>query len=325
MRVFITRPIPGKALNELKAQHEVIVWPGECAIPRDDLLAGVKGTDAIISLVTDRIDTEVLDAAGPQLKIIANYAVGYDNIDLAAAKARRAVVTNTPSALGDSVAELTIALILALSRRIVESDRWMREANYVCWVPGLFLGQDLTGKTIGIVGLGRIGMAVSARATDLFGMHVLYHGRSEKPVARALGYEFTTLPDLLQRSDVVSLHVPLTPETHHIIGEKELVFMKPTAILVNTARGPVVDEKALYQALVEKRLWGAAIDVYEHEAGLLDDANWWKFTKQTNIIMTPHIGSATVEAREEMTRMVVDNVLAVLAGKEPINPVEGSQ
>lgn len=324
MKVFITRPIPGKALDELKALHEVVVWPGECAIPRDELLAGVKGADAIIALVTDRIDGEVMDAAGPQLKLVANYAVGYDNIDLAAAKARHVVVTNTPSALGDSVAELTIALILALSRRIVEADRWMREAQYVCWVPGLFLGQDLTEKTIGIVGLGRIGMAVAKRTRSLFGMRVLYTARSEKAEAAAFGYTFTSLSNLLQESDVVSLHVPFSPETRHLIGEKELLLMKPTAMLINTARGPVVDEKALYEALVNKRLWGAAIDVYEHEAGLTDDATWWKFTKQTNIIMTPHIGSATVEAREEMTRIAVDNVTAVLAGKEPINPVEGN-
>lgn len=324
MKVFITRPIPGKALDTLKAQHEVIVWPGECAIPRDDLLAGVKGADAIISLVTDRIDAEVLGTAGPQLKIVSNYAVGYDNVDLAAAKERGVIVTNTASLLGDSVAELTIALILALSRRIVEADRWMREAQYVCWVPGLFLGLDLSGKTIGIVGLGRIGMAVAKRADALFGMKVLYTARSEKPEAAKLGYRFLNLPMLLQESDVVSLHAPLTPETRHLIAEKELALMKPTAMLINTARGPVVDEKALYEALVKKRLWGAAIDVYEHEAGLTDDATWWKFTKQTNIIMTPHIGSATVEAREEMTRIAVENVLAVLAGKPAVNPVDAA-
>lgn len=323
MKVFITRPIPGKALEELKAQHEVIVWPGECAIPRNDLLAGVKGVDVIISLVTDRIDAEVLDAAGPQLKMIANYAVGYDNIDVAESKKRGIIVTNTASLLGDSVAELTIALILALSRRIVEADRWMREAQYVCWVPGLFLGLDLSGKTIGIVGLGRIGLAVAKRAQALFGMRVLYTARSEKAEAAKLGYSFVDLRTLLMESDVVSFHVPLSHATHHLIGPAELALMKPTAMLVNTARGPIVDEKALYEALVNKRLWGAAIDVYEHEAGLTDDATWWKFTKQTNIIMTPHIGSATIEAREEMTRIAVDNVLAVLAGKPALNPVEG--
>lgn len=323
MKIFITRSISGTALEKLKQQHSVTIWPGKGAIPRNELLAGVKGVDAIISLLTEKIDTEVFAAAGPGLKIVANFAVGYDNIDLGAAKSRGVIVTNTPSRLGDSVAELTITLMLALSRRIVEADRWMREGNYTCWDPALFLGQDLSGKTLGIVGIGTIGFEVARRADALLGMKIVYAARSEKPDAAAHNYKFTTLVELLKTADVVSIHVPLTPETHHLICQDQLALMKPTAILVNTARGSVVDEKALYEALVNKKLWGAAIDVYEHEAGLTDDPIWWKFTKLPNVIMTPHIGSATVEARQEMTKIAVDNVLAVLSGQPPLTPAEG--
>lgn len=321
MKVFITRTIPGTAVELLKQQHSVTIWPETCAIPRQDLLNGIAGADAIISLLTERIDAEVLDAAGSQLKIVANYAVGYDNIDIAAAKSRGITVTNTPSRLGDSVAELTVALMLTLSRRIVEADRWMRQANYVSWDPSLFLGQDLSGKTIGIVGLGTIGFEVARRADALLGMKVVYTSHSEKTEAAAHNYKFTVLPELLKQSDVVSLHVPLSPQTHHLIAKDQLALMKPTAILINTARGPVVDETALYDALVNKKLWGAAIDVYENETGLQDDPIWWKLTKFPNIVMTPHIGSATIEAREEMTKIAVDNCLAVLSGQPPLNPV----
>lgn len=321
MKVFITRPIPGTGLDDLKKVHQVVIWPGTGAIPRPELLAGAAGADAIISLLTEKIDAEVLDAAGPNLKIVANYAVGFDNIDLPAAKSRGVVVTNAPGRLGDSVAELTIALILALSRRLVEADRWMREANYVSWDPTLFLGLDLSGKTLGIVGTGNIGFEVARRGDSLLGMKILYTARSEKPDAAAHNYKFTSLPELLKLSDVVSLHVPLTPQTHHLIGKDQLALMKPTAILVNTARGPVVDEAALYDTLVNRKIWGAAVDAYENETGLQDDPVWWKLTKLPSIIMTPHIGSATQEARQEMTQIAVDNVLAVLSGNPPLNPV----
>ncbi len=321
MKVFITRPIPGTGLDDLKKVHQVVIWPGTGAIPRPELLAGAAGADAIISLLTEKIDAEVLDAAGPNLKIVANYAVGFDNIDLPAAKSRGVVVTNAPGRLGDSVAELTIALILALSRRLVEADRWMREANYVSWDPTLFLGLDLSGKTLGIVGMGNIGFEVARRGDSLLGMKILYTARSEKPDAAAHNYKFTSLPELLKLSDVVSLHVPLTPQTHHLIGKDQLALMKPTAILVNTARGPVVDEAALYDTLVNRKIWGAAVDAYENETGLQDDPVWWKLTKLPSIIMTPHIGSATQEARQEMTQIAVDNVLAVLSGNPPLNPV----
>lgn len=321
MKVFITRQIPGSALEELKKVHQVDIWPGPGAIPRDILLEKVKGAAAIISMLTEKIDAEVLEAASPDLKIVANYAVGFDNIDLDAASQKNIAVTNTPSHLGDSVAELAIALVMALSRRIVESDKWMREGNYTAWDPGLFLGLDLSGKTIGIVGLGTIGLATARLANSVLGMKVVYTARAEKPEAAAFGWKFVKLTSLLSEADVISLHVPLTEETHHLIGKEQFEVMKPTAMLINTARGPVVDEIALYEALVNRKIWGAAIDVYEHETGLIDDPVWWKFTKLPNVIMTPHIGSATEGAREEMTKIVVNNVLAVLSGNQPLNPV----
>ena len=321
MKIFLTRQIPGIALEELKKVHQVDIWPGPGAIPRDILLDKVKAAAAIISLLTEKIDAEVFAAAGPGLKIVANYAVGFDNIDLSAAKSRGVIITNTPSRLGDSVAELTTTLILALSRRIVEADRWMRQGNYVTWDPSLFLGQDLSGKTLGIVGMGTIGFEVARRADSLFGMKILYTAHAEKPDAAAHNYKFIALPELIKQSDVISLHVPLTPETHHLIAKDQLALMKPTAILVNTARGPVIDEVALYQALSTRRIWGAAIDVYENETGLQDDPVWWKLTKLPNIIMTPHIGSATQEARAEMTKIAIDNILAVLSGQPPLTPV----
>jgi glyoxylate reductase len=322
MKIFLTRSIPGQALDDLKKVHQLDIWPGPGAIPRDILLQKVKDAAAIISMLTEKIDAEVVAAAGPGLKIVANYAVGYDNIDLVAAKTKNVIVTNTPSRLGDSVAELTITLILALSRRIVEADRWMREGNYQTWDPNLFLGTDLSGKTLGIIGMGTIGFEVARRADSLLGMKILYTARSEKPDAAAHGYKFVKPEELLAAADVVSLHVPLSEETRHLIGRDQLALMKPTAILINTARGPVVDETALYDALANKKLLGAAVDVYEHETGLQDDPVWWKLTKLPNIIMTPHIGSATDQAREEMTKIAVDNVLAVLSGQPPLNPVQ---
>ncbi|MBI2310164.1 D-glycerate dehydrogenase [Candidatus Collierbacteria bacterium] len=321
MKIFITRQIPGKALEELKKIHEVEIWPGPGIIPRDILLKKTAGTSAVIPMLTEKMDSEFFDKAGPDLKIVANYAVGFDNIDLDAASQKNIAVTNTPSHLGDSVAELTIALILALSRRIVESDKWMREGNYTAWDPSLFLGLDLSEKTIGIVGLGTIGLATARLADSVLGMKVVYTARSEKPEAAVPGWRFEKLPQLLSEVDVISLHVPLTPKTRHMIGKDQLDLMKPSAILINTSRGPVINEAALYEALVNRRIWGAAIDVYENETGLADDSTWWKMTKLPNIIMTPHIGSATIEAREEMTKIAVENVLTVLSGKPPVNPV----
>lgn len=323
MRIFITRHIPGKALEKLQQFHDVSMWGGQGAIPREEFLQRIVGVDAIIALLTEKIDTAVFDAAGSNLKIVANYAVGYDNVDILEAAKRHLVITNTPGNLGDAVAEMAMTLMLALARRVVDADRWMKAGNYTTWDPNLFLGLDLSGKTIGIVGMGTIGFEVARRADAMFGMPVLYTARTEKPDAAAHNYRFVTLPDLLKTADVVSLHVPLSAETTHLIGKEQFALMKPTGMLINTARGPIVDQSALYDAVVAKQIWGAALDVYEHESALMNDPVWAKLRELPNVIMTPHIGSATEGAREEMTQMVVDDVMAVLGGKPALHIVKG--
>jgi lactate dehydrogenase-like 2-hydroxyacid dehydrogenase len=285
--------------------------------PREQLLAGVRGAAALITLLTDRVDAELLDAAGPQLRIVANCAVGYDNVDLAAAAARGVVVTNTPGVLDEATADVAFGLVLATSRRLVEADRFVRTGADWIWGPQLFVGLDLSaGATLGIVGLGRIGMAVARRAAA-FGMRVLATGsRASGEEARALGVEPAELPRLLAESDVVTLHCPLTPATLHLIGAAELAAMKPTAVLVNTARGPVVDEAALVDALRTGVIAGAGLDVYEHEPqvhpGLLE---------LDNVVLLPHVASAGRASRDAMGRLAVDNVRAVLAGEPPLSPV----
>lgn len=324
MRIFITRHIPGKALELLKQSHEVDIWAGPGAIPHNELLKRVVGVDAILSLLTEKIDKDVFDAAGSNLKIVANYAVGYDNIDLSEAKKSKIIITNTPGNLGDAVAEMAITLMFALSRRLIDADRWMKSGNYTAWDPDLFLGQDLSGKTIGIVGMGTIGFEVARRADSVFDMQVLYTARSEKSDAAAHGYRFVTLPELLTHADVISIHVPLTEETTHLICQEQFAMMKPTSMLINTARGAVVDQSALYDVLVSKKIWGAAFDVFEHEQTLKNDDVWRKLTQLPNVIMTPHIASATEGAREEMTKMAVENIMAVLAGKPALHEVRES-
>jgi len=316
-KVFVTRQISGKALDELKQEHEVEVYGGEGKISREELLEKVKGVGVILSTVTEQIDAQVLDAAGPGLRLVANYAVGYDNIDVAEATRRGIRVTNTPSALGDAVAEFTVALVLALSRRVVEADKFMREGKYAGWDPNLFLGLDLTKKTLGVVGPGTIGSVVGKRLQAVFEMEVVYYCRNRKKEFEAeTGGRCVPLEELLRVADVVTIHVPLTSETRHMIGAKELALMKPTAILINTARGSVVEEGALVEALSRRRIWGAALDVFEEElateAAHLDPKDWQKLRELPNVILTPHIASATQEAREEMTRLAVSNIMKVL-------------
>ena len=314
-KIFVTRQIPGKALEQLRQAHEVNIYAGEGKISRGELLAGVKGVDAILSLLTEKIDEEVFAAAGPNLRIVANYAVGFDNVDLEAAKKHNVMVTNTPSSLVDAVAEMAVTLTMALARLIMPADKYMRGGNYKAWDPSIFLGLDLTGKTLGVVGAGTIGSVVGKRMKAVFEMQVLYSGHHENvEFEQATGGRLVTLEELLKTADVVTLHVPLTPETRHMIGREQLVLMKPTAILINTARGPVVEEKALREALEQKKIWGAALDVYEEEiTGEIEK----QFNHLDNVILTPHIASATLAAREEMTQMVVESILDVLAGKTP--------
>lgn len=307
MKVVITHKIPGPAEGMLKkAGYEVVIG--------NDF----AGADAILSLLTNKIDASVMDTAGKQLKIIANYAVGFDNVDLAAAKERNIFVTNTPGGFTEAVAEETMALILALGKKIVEADKFVRDGKYHGWEPELFMGSQLYGKEIGIVGLGRIGSYVAKIAHFGFSMQVLYY--SHKPdmeIESQMGAMFCdNLDDLLKRVDVVSLHVPLTDETRHMISKAQLSEMKKTAFLINTARGPVVDEMALIQALKEGWIAGAGLDVFEEESVPGSTINPELF-KLSNVVLTPHIASATPEARAEMSRLAAENIIDALSGKTP--------
>ncbi len=284
---------------------------------RDQLLEGAAGAAALITLLTDRVDGAVLDAAGEGLRIVANCAVGYDNIDVAAARDRGVVVTNTPGVLDQASADCAFGLVLATARRLVEADRFVRSGADWIWGPQSFVGLDLSGgATLGIVGLGRIGMAVARRAAA-FDMRILATGRrATSEEAASYGVEAVDLPRLLAESDVVSLHCPLTPETHHLIGADELAAMKPTAVLVNTARGPVVDEAALVEALRSGEIAAAGLDVYEDEPRLHPGLR-----ELDNVVLLPHIASAGQATRDAMGLLAVDNVRAVLAGEPARTPV----
>jgi len=284
---------------------------------RERLLADVRGAAALITLLTERVDDELLDAAGSDLRIVANCAVGYDNVDVAAAQRRGIVVTNTPGVLDEATADLAFGLILATSRRIVEADRFLRSGADWIWGPQFFVGLDLSGgATLGIVGLGRIGMAVARRAAA-FGMRILATGRrATSEEAAAYGVEAADLPRLLAESDVLTLHCPLTPETRHLIGAEELAAMKPTGILINTARGPIVDEAALVDALQRRVIAGAGLDVYEDEPRMHPG-----LPQLENVVLLPHIASAGRATRDAMGRLAVDNVREVLAGRSPLTPV----
>lgn len=314
MKVFVTQPILEPGISILKkAGHTVRVYPKDAIIPRAELLKGVRGVHAILSMLTNRIDSAVLRAAGPQLKIVANYAVGYDNIDLAAAKKRGVFVTNTPEVLTESVAVFTYALLLAIAKRIPEADRFVRAGKYRGWGPKLFLGAATLGRTLGLVGAGRIGSIVAQLAKGGLGMKLLYTDvKRNKKFEAATGATFKTLPALLAAADYVTLHVPLLPSTRHLIGTKQFKMMKKTAFLINTARGPVVDERALVEALKTKQIAGAAIDVYEFEPKLAPG-----LIKLENIILTPHMASAGLETRQRMSELAATNIIQALHGKKP--------
>lgn len=323
--IFVTRPIPDAGIKYLQKQKgfQVIVRKKDSIIPRRELLKSAKGMDAILSILTDQIDAELMDAAGPQLKIIANYAMGFNNMDVKAAKKRGITLTNTPAPeIADAVADHAIALMLALSHRIVEADTFTRAGKYHGWGPNLLIGTDLHKKTIGIIGMGRIGQAVARRAQG-FGIKILYHNRSRAPQAeKEFNAKKVSLNTLLKKSDIVSLHVPLLPSTKHLIGARELNLMKPTAFIINTARGPIIKEIALLRALHNKKIAGAGLDVFECEP--LTDCNprdHLEFRKMNNVIMTPHIASSTIEARQSMSLIAAKNITAVLRNKKPLNPV----
>lgn len=322
--VFVTRSFADSGIQALKkAGYRVEVYEKDEIIPRKELLKRAKGCDALLPLLTDRIDDEVFDAVGPQLKIVANYAVGFDNVDLQAAKKRGIIVTNTPSdAVNESVAEHAFSLLLALAHRIPEADQFAKAGKYQGWSPTHFIGTDMRGKTLGLVGAGRIGSMVAKKAVEGFDMKLVYaDARENLTLERDYQAEQLPLEKLLQAADFISLHVPLLPSTRHLISTAEFSLMKKTAFLVNTARGPVVDEKALLRALKTKRIAGAALDVFECEPAIdCDLTDNLALRSFSNVILTPHIASATIEAREAMSMVAAQNILAVLNGKPALNP-----
>lgn len=325
--VLLTRPIPDEGIKLLKRNSRIVLdmYEHDQPIPRRELLKRIKGKDIALSILTDKIDKTVFDAAGPQLKMVANYAVGFDNVDLAEAKLRGITVTNTPSEqISESVAEHTIALMFALAKRIVEADRFTRAGKYKAWGPQLLLGSDFYGKTVGIIGTGRIGSGVVHRLHDGFGMRILYNDVKKNSVLeKETSAKYRTLPQLLKESDFVSLHVPLLPSTRHLISTKELALMKKTAFLINTSRGPIVDEKALLKALKKGQIAGAGLDVYECEPLIdCDPHDNLELRNMPNVVLTPHTASATLETRQSMSRIAAQNILAFVSGKRPPNQVD---
>ena len=310
MKIFATSPIPGNHLEELTKVGHLVEVGGE-------LTKKVIGVEALICLLTDRVDSDLMDLAGPTLKIVANYAVGFDNIDVKAAIDRGIVVTNTPcDEVNEAVAEHTWALILSLSRRVVEADEAVRRGAFRGWEPDIFLGTSLLGKTLGVVGLGRIGSMVARRARG-YNMTVLYNKHEPDPVAeKELGVVFSSLDDLLAKSDVVTLHVPLTDQTRGMVNADFLAKMKVGSYLINTARGPVVEEHALVEALRSGHLRGAALDVYEHEPNINPE-----LIGMEQVVLTPHIASATNEARDAMGKQLVAGITSLVMGQKPQNIV----
>ena len=315
--ILVTRKLPSSVLSKLHAVADVDLYTGDAAIPSGELRERVANKDALVCLLTDAVDRPVIDAAA-RLKVIANVAVRYNNIDVPYARSRNIVVTNTPDVLTESVADFTWALILAITRRLSEGERLVRRGEWKGWALDFMLGSELRGKQLGLVGLGRIGRAVAARA-PAFGMKVAYTARAGAGVRAGPGgavAEAMSFDRLLLTSDVVSLHVPLTPETRHLIDKRALTRMKRSAYLINTARGPVVDEASLAWALQHHLLSGAALDVYENEPAVHPD-----LLRLENVLLVPHLASGTTETRTAMADLAVENVVAVLAGRPPLTPV----
>jgi glyoxylate reductase len=324
--VFLTREIPDEGIKMLKrAGLNVEIYEGNKLIPRRELLRRVKGKAVILSMLTEKIDREVMNAAGPSLKMIANYAVGFDNVDLKEAAKRNLVVTNAAHPnVSETVAEHTIALIFALAHRLVESDHYTRKGKYKGWEPQLLLGTDVVGKTLGLIGGGAIGGMVARRMNDGFGVKIIYTDVKRNPTfEKEHQAKFRTQSQLLREADFVSLHVPLLPSTHHLINDKAFALMKKSAFLINTARGPVIDSAALVRALKKGKIAGAGIDVFEGEpqfARRTSDADYLQHA--WNVILTPHTASATIETRQAMSRTAAQNILAFVRGKHPPNVIK---
>jgi len=316
-KVFVTREIPHTGLQIIKDRFDAEVWTDPAPPPKQVIIQKAAKVDALASLLTDKIDAEVF-AAAPNLKIIAQLAVGYDNIDIKEATKRGIYVTNTPGVLTETTADFAWALLMAVARRVVEADKYIRSGKWeVGWHPTMILGRDVYGATLGIVGVGRIGAAVAKRATG-FDMRTLYYDVMRRPdLEKTLGLEFADLDTLLQKSDFVSIHVPLMKKTYHLIDEQKLKLMKKTACLINNSRGPIVDEKALYKALTEGWIAGAALDVFEHEPASVDNP----LLKLDNVVVAPHISSSSHETRSRMAEMVAENLIAFFEGRIPPNLV----
>ena len=316
-KVYVTRELPERGLKIIKERFDAEVWPEYAPPPKKTLIEKAKDVDALATLLSDKIDAEVLDAA-PKLKMIAQLAVGFDNVDVQEATKRGIYVSNTPEVLTDTTADFAWALLMTLARRVVEADKYMRTGRWkVGWHPAMLQGRDVYGATIGIVGAGRIGYAVAKRATG-FSMKILFYDVIPRPeMEKDFGAKKVDLDTLLKQSDFVSIHVPLMKETHHLINAEKLRLMKKTAYLINNSRGPVVDEKALYDALNEGRIAGAGLDVFEQEPTPLDNP----LLKLDNVVVAPHISSASYETRSKMAEMVADNLIAFFEGKKPLNLV----
>lgn len=317
-KVYVTRILPKEAMDRIEANCDAKIWEGELPPPRDVLLRNVEDVEGLLSLLTDKVDSELMDRA-PKLKVVSNYAVGFDNIDVAEATRRGIIVGNTPGVLTETTADLAFALILAAARRVTEGDRFVRAGKWKTWGPLLLLGQDVHDSTLGIVGLGRIGAAVARRAKG-FNMKILYYDViRQAQLEKELGIEYVSLDGLLSESDFVTVHTNLTPETRHLIGAKQLGQMKKTAIIVNTARGPLIDNMALYEALRDGKIASAGLDVTEPEPIPPDHP----LLTLENVIVVPHIASASTVTRTKMGLIAADNLIAGLKGElgpAPVNP-----
>ncbi len=321
MNIFVTRKIPEAGIEMLKkAGHEVVVSDKDGVLTKEELIAALsqKEYDAVLCLLTDKIDGDIFDVV-PKAKIFANYAVGFDNIDIPEAKKRGIVVSNTPEVLTNTVAEHTFALMLAIAHRVAEGDRFTRAGKYVGWAPLLLLGTDVSGKTLGLIGAGRIGSRVAYHAVKSFDMNVIYYDiKQNEYIEKETGAEYRgSVEEVLKEADFVSIHVPLLESTRHLINKERLSLMKPSAYLINSSRGPVVDEVALVDALKNKVIKGAALDVFENEPNTAPG-----LTELDTVVLTPHLASATEETRAKMAEVAAENIIATLSGKEAPNAVE---